>query len=363
MRILGFGTYDVRSHPRVGVLLAGLGERGHTVLQLDRPLGIGTAGRVAALSHPTQLVRFAATLAARWASLAIGSLRFRGARRPDALVVGYMGHFDVLLARALFPRTTIVLDHLIFAADTAKDRGSKGKALAVVLRGLDRLALTAADVIVLDTAAHRRMVPERLRDRAVVVPVGAPQAWFDARRLPEDVSEVLSVIFFGLFTPLQGTPAIATALRDAAAGRPLRITMVGTGQDWDRSREILSGTDVDWVDWVDSDGLPGVVAAHDVCLGILGTTPKALRVVPNKVYQGMAAGCCVITSDTPSQREILGEDVLWCPPGDPDSLALALTRLADDHDLLVEMRRRAGARADASFGPAQVVAPLDEALR
>ena len=54
-----------------------------------------------------------------------------------------------------------------------------------------------------------------------------------------------------------------------------------------------------WIDWVDADELPGVVAEHDVCLGIFGTTDKAPRVVPNKVYQGVASGCAVVTSDTP----------------------------------------------------------------
>ena len=42
--------------------------------------------------------------------------------------------------------------------------------------------------------------------------------------------------------------------------------------------------------------LPALVAGHDVCLGIFGTGDKALRVVPNKVFQGAAAGCAIVTS-------------------------------------------------------------------
>lgn len=52
VRILAFGTYDVTTHPRVSVLLTGLARRGHRVVELNRPLGIGTAGRVAALKTP-----------------------------------------------------------------------------------------------------------------------------------------------------------------------------------------------------------------------------------------------------------------------------------------------------------------------
>ncbi|WP_043535360.1 glycosyltransferase [Actinomyces polynesiensis] len=360
MRVLGFGTYDVRSHPRVGVLLDGMRTRGHAVTELNRPLGIGTAGRVAALSHPTQLAHFVLTLLLRWLSLAAGSLRFRGTSHPDVVLVGYLGHFDVLLARLLYPRTRIVLDHLVFAAGTATDRGTKEGVRTALLRRLDRMALRAADVVIVDTGAHRELVPADLRSKVVVVPVGAPMAWFHARRPAEDIDRTLSVIFFGLFTPLQGAPAIAEGLRRAASERDLRITMVGTGQDYDTCRDILGTTQVTWVDWVDSADLPSLVARHDLCLGILGTTPKALRVVPNKVYQGMAAGCAVITSDTAPQREVLGDDALWCRPGAPEDLARILVEL--DGARLVEMRRRSGTRADARFTPAEVVAPLDEVL-
>lgn len=362
MRILGFGTYDVRSHPRVGVLLAGLRSAGFQVNELNRPLGIGTSGRVAALHSPIRLIGFATTVLRRWFELAWGSLRFRGPRHPDALLVGYMGHFDVLLARLLFPHTTIILDHLIFAADTAKDRGAKGSFMTRLLSRLDLAALMSADVIVLDTPAHRDMVPAHLRARCIVVPVGAPRTWFDARRPPEDTTDSLSVVFFGLFTPLQGTPAIATALREAYEHTNMRITMIGQGQDFEECRAILSHTPVTWIDWVDADELPALVSAHDVCMGILGTTSKALHVVPNKVFQGMAAGCAVVTSDTPPQRELLGDAVVWCPPGDSHHLAEALIALSEDDEFLIRMRTAAGDAADRAFGPDRVVLPLVRAL-
>jgi glycosyltransferase involved in cell wall biosynthesis len=279
-----------------------------------------------------------------------------------------MGHFDVILARILYPHATIVLDHLIFAADTAKDRGATGRILNRVLWTLDRAALRAADVIVVDTPAHRAMVPNTLRAKTAVVLVGAPQAWFDARpsaqpSSADDSRSPLSVMFFGLFTPLQGTPVIASGLRDAAAERPIRITMVGTGQDYDECRRILSDTDVTWVDWVDADDLPGLIASHDVCVGILGTTSKAQHVIPNKVYQGMAAGCCVITSDTPAQRKILGDAAMWCPPGDSQALTDRLVSLSDDRDLLGDMKQRAARLADRSFSSDKVTRALAEALR
>ena len=46
VRILVFGTYDVRAHPRVDVLVRGLRENGHEVVEVNRPLGLDTAQRI-----------------------------------------------------------------------------------------------------------------------------------------------------------------------------------------------------------------------------------------------------------------------------------------------------------------------------
>lgn len=367
MKILGFGTYDKTTHPRVGTLLEGLRHRGYQVSELNFPLGIDTAGRVKALSSVGSLIAFGLTVVSRWIKLCAGSSRFRRASSPEVVLVGYLGHFDVVLARLLFPRAKIVLDHLIFAADTAKDRGVHGRVKMTLLRGIDNLALRSSDLILVDTPQHRAMVPQSIKKPVLVVPVGAPSAWFAARHQeeasnPSFESNALKVVFFGLFTPLQGAPAIAEALALAGAETPLRITMVGTGQDYPQCRQALKNQNVTWLDWVDSVDLPGLVADNDVCIGILGTTSKALHVVPNKVYQGMATGCLVITSDTIPQRATLGNAALFCAPGDALALANTIKNVASDKALLARMKKAAAAKADASFRPEEIVEPLAEAL-
>lgn len=368
MRVLGFGTYDTAAHPRIGVLLEGLEAHGATVREVNAPLGFTTSERVRMLREPWRLRILAGRLGARWWTLAAGAARFRGTRAPDAIVVGYLGHFDVLLARALFPRGLIVLDHLIFAAGTAIDRGTRRGVRTAALSLLDRVATAAADLVVLDTPEHLQMLAPRRRADGVVVPVGAGTNWADAARPAEDTDlgrrGRLSVVFFGLFTPLQGTVTIARAIRALRdRGTPVDVTLIGDGQDAEEVRDLLAGVEgVSWVPWLGRDELPGHVAAHDVCLGILGTSPKALNVVPNKVYQGAAAGCCVVTSDTAPQRRILGDAAILVPPGDHAALAAELHALTQDPDRLIEMRRRAATLAAAAFTPRAVVEPLRRTL-
>ncbi len=369
MRILLFGTYDKASHPRVAVLEQGLRRRGLQVQECNAPLGIGTAARVAALRQPWRVPTLALRVVSRWLLLVLRSARFR--RRsavPEVVLVGYLGHFDVLLARRLFPHSTIVLDHLIGASDTAQDRGETGSLKHRALRAIDRAALAAADIVVVDTDEQLATLPPDAREKAVVVAVGAPQAWFDAGHAAGETlataGEPLCVVFFGLFTPLQGAPVVGEALALLAAeGVRVRATLIGSGQDL-AATHLAAGTGggTTWLEWVTPEELPAIVAAHDVCLGIFGTGPKALRVVPNKVFQGAAAGCAVVTSDTAPQRRSLGDAAVLVAPGSPDALARALRSLAADPALLRARRLGAHTLALRSFSAEQVVAPLVERL-
>ena len=370
MRLLFFGTYDASAHPRVAVLRDGLAGRGATVLECNVPLGLTTAQRVGMLAHPAGLPLLAWRLARGWAGLIRRSRRFRREETddslPDAVVVGYLGHFDVLLARRLFPHVPVVLDHLVGASDTATDRGLGGGWRQALLRRLDAAALAAADIVVVDTEEHRDALPAPARRRAVVVAVGAPQPWFEAYAAngarPRPPGAPLRAVFFGLFTPLQGAPVIGEALA-MLSGEPVEVTMVGSGQDAPETRARVGvNPAVRWVEWVEPADLPRLVAGHDVCLGIFGVGPKATRVVPNKVFQGAAAGCALVTSDTGPQRRLLGDAALFVPPGDAAALAETLRSLAADPTRLAAARAAARALAVESFTPARVVGPLHDRL-
>lgn len=402
MRWLMFGTYDLSRHPRAGVLMEGLRAAGDQVVELNVPLTLDTAARVAMLRQPWRLPVLAAKLARCWTLLAVRSRRYRGGTGSpdpvDAVLIGYLGHFDVRLARRLFPRTPIVLDHLVSATGTAADRGLAGSGGLKhrLMRWIDDGALRSADVVVVDTEEHLAQLPPAGADRGVVALVGAADAWFAAgaqRREQDGLAASptrasasggasasdgasalggaaggagrrrLRAIFVGLFTPLHGTATLGSALGALAEDEGIEVTMVGTGQDYAACRQAAAGNPrVTWVDWVPAAQLPALVAEHDVCLGIFGTTDKARNVVPNKIFQGAAAGCALITSDTPPQRRTLGDAAFFVPPGDAAALASALRDLAADPDRLARLRAVAAERAAAWFAPIAVAEPVRQRL-
>ncbi|MFY1687959.1 glycosyltransferase [Plantactinospora sp. WMMB782] len=377
MRWLVFGSYDVRRHPRVGVLVEGLRAAGDEVTELNVPLDLDTAGRIAVLRQPWRLPLLAGKLARCWTLLVMRTSRTLRQRRAtgsgpvDAVLVGYLGHFDVHLARLLFRRTPIVLDHLVSAAGTARDRGLAGAGglRDSLMRAIDAAALRRADTVLVDTAEHLDTLPAAARERGIVVPVGAGADWFAAGARTAGKCWTgeragggrrrLRVVFVGLFTPLHGTRTLGAALAALADDDSVEVTVVGTGQDHPACRQAAAGNPrVTWYDWFPAGELPALVARHQVSLGIFGETTKARRVVPTKVFQGAAAGCAIVTSDTAPQRRALGEAAVFVPAGDPLALAGALRELARDPDRLAGLRSAARHRAAEHFWPATVVTPI-----
>lgn len=356
LRITFFGTYDERRHPRVRVLREGLDDLGFDITIVNAPLDLDTADRVRLASEPWRAPVIAVRLLVTWIRLL---LRSRRARRPDVVVVGYLGHLDAHLARARWPRAHIVVDHLVSLGDTLEDRGlDRWRPLVRVFRALDRAATAQADTVLVDTAEQVDRLPVHHRAKAVTVPVGAPHRWFGVgREAAPTPAARLRVVFFGLYTPLQGTPTIGKAI-GKLADQPISWTMIGIGQDRPATEDLTGDASVAWLDWVDSDDLSALVADNDVCLGIFGRSPKAFRVVPNKVFQGAAAGCGIVTSDTPAQRAALGDAALYVPPEDAAALTQVLERLANDRDETNTLRRAARARAEQAFMPAIVVSDL-----
>ena len=356
MRILFFGTYDSAVHPRIRVLQEGFAGHGDEVLECNAHLRLPTSLRVAMLRRPVLLPLLAVRLAAAWLRLWWRS-RHLARAELDAVLVGYMGQFDVHLARWRWPGRVVVLDHLNPAAEVAADRGVRRPHLLGLLVRLDRLAVGSAGLVVVDTREHLELLPAPVRGRATVVSVGAPAAWFHPPT--PATSRPLRVVFFGLYTPLQGAPVIGRALGLLADEPGLRATMIGTGQELVPARRAAAANRrIEWLAWVDPGLLPGLVAAHDVCLGIFGGGDKALRVVPHKAFQGAAAGCAIVTSDTPPQRAALGEAALYVPPGDAAALATVLAGLVRQPELVQRLREAAYRLASQAFRGETVVAPL-----
>jgi glycosyltransferase involved in cell wall biosynthesis len=364
VRVMWVGTYE-RAYPRTRVLIEGLRALGVEVVEHHRPLWERQEHKTGGFLGAGSLARAALGHLAAWAALPFGAVR---GPRPDVVVAGYPAQPDVVPAW-LLARTTgavLVADMMISLADTlAGDRGLAGRRAGALLAGVDRVTLRLADIVLCDTHAHALFFHERFGvpwAKLVVAPVGAEAGAFPVTPPP---AEPPVALFYGKLSPLHG---LATVLEAARMPGVPPVRLIGDGQlgDWlgeELRRDPPPG--VRWDRWVPYERLGEEVSRAAICLGVFGTSAKAARVVPNKVWQAMAAGRPVISADTPGIREAVTDGVsgLLVPAGDAAALAGAMRALAADPVLRARMGEAARAAYLEKGAPAAAAAPLHEALR
>ena len=358
MIALLFGTYNSR-HAANALLAGDLRAAGVDVRECHEPLWEETRDKNAPYFAPAGLAR----LAWRYASAARRLARRLGAEGGSAslLVVGFNGQLDVLLARFLDRRRPILFAPLVTVTETLVDDREtygEGSLAAGLLATLDRATLRAADLVLIDTGAHRDYLIERLGvapDRAVVQYLGAeaPFAAEGARRRavldapPPDAAPRadggMHVLGYSQYLPLHGNETIALAARLVPPDSGITFELVGTGAERARSDAFVKKLPhVRTTDWVPYGELPGRIAAADVVLGVFGKSVKARMVIPNKIWQAAAVGSAIVTADTPAIREafVPGESICVVEPT-PRALADALLALARDPERRARLARGA----------------------
>jgi glycosyltransferase involved in cell wall biosynthesis len=208
-----------------------------------------------------------------------------------------------------------------------------------MLQLIDRRALAAADVVVADTQSNARYLSKLAGiPEPAVCYVGAEERLFThSWRNPAR----FTVLFVGKLVPLQGVDVIL----DAARRLPdVHFRVVGSGQ----CSDLLSNRpeNVEHIPWLDYELLPNEYANAGCALGVFGSSDKARRVIPNKVFQALAVGTPVITADTEGARELLtgGTDALLVE-ATADALAEAILALRHD----AELAARIGAAGRETF--------------
>src|SRR3546814_10781357 len=117
----------------------------------------------------------------------------------------------------------------------------------------------------------------------------------------------MHVLFYGQFIPLHGVDTVIRAAR-LLRNEPVEWQIIGQGQVAPCIRAMLAEEPLPklhWLEWVEYRQLKQFIAEAELCLGIFGPSEKAASVIPNKVFQLVAAGRPVITRDSAAIRELL----------------------------------------------------------
>lgn len=345
MRVIYWGTYDL-GKPRNRILIRGLKENGIDLVEChyDPWTTVEDKSQIKGLLQKLKFLL-------RW-FLSYPALIWRYLRLPShqVVVIGYLGQLDVLILWpfAKIRGVPVVWDAFLSLYDTVVlDRKMVGRynPLALFLYGMEWLACRAADLVILDTRAHADYFVQQYNlpeGKTEAVFVGAESECFAGEGKNsnnEERNTNFTLLFYGQFIPLHGITTIIQAAQ-ILEQEPIDWIIIGQGQEETRIRKMLSDHPLErmtWIPWVEYEQLKDSIAMADLCLGIFGDTAKAGRVIPNKVFQVIAAGKPLITRDSAAIRELLDsgtEMVSLVHPADPEELATKIKDLATRQELL-----------------------------
>jgi len=265
----------------------------------------------------------------------------------QAVIVGYNGYFDMAVARAL---TKIRKKNLIFTPvfplyETAiEDRQyvNQNSLKAKIIHLIDTTSCRLADLVLIETQTYLDYYCQEFNlpeEKFFKIPLGADESNYAPQpRKGLKNESTLRVLFYGKFIPLQGIPTIVEAAKFLERHEDIAFEVIGSGQLTPTIQDLaqkLKIRNVSFIDWVNYHDLPLHIQAADICLGIFGTTHKARRGIPIKVYESLAMKKPVITGSTPAAREVFTDkvDCVLCETGNSEALAEAILLLKENEHL------------------------------
>lgn len=319
--VLCFGPY-LPSYTRNRIILKGLRKNNVDVIQCHD------------YSSPSTVLRFS--------KLAIKLVRKVRLNYNSLLILGFYGHILAPWAKFIQEKP-VILDMFVGLHETLViDRKYVGENSAVseFYYLVDKYAPRVSDVILSDTTTHinyfsREFGLDETKFRRIFV--GEDDDVFYPRLVRKQDNK-FSLLFWGWFIPLQGIEHILECAKILENESDITFKIIGRGQTYHKMIRLskhLSLKNVNFESPVPLEKLPNEIAKADVCLGIFGSSEKAKRVIPNKVYESLAMGKPLITSDSPAIREALtnDENCVLCERANPEAIADSILMLKEDEEL------------------------------
>ncbi|MBN2257512.1 MAG: glycosyltransferase [Anaerolineaceae bacterium] len=325
------------------MLIDGLRNVGVDVIECHQELWHGTGDRINILLSGWYKLGFWARVYRAYSKLI---KQFSAISKFDAVVIGYPGHMDVLLARILtwLKRKPLAWDILmslyLISVDRQLDQVNRFSIRLLSL--LERIVLHLPDMLFIDTGSYREWFIKKYhadKEKFRLLPIGADNRVFIVNPAHKRLkSKGLQVVYYGSYIPNHGTHFIIEAARLLKDELDIRFMMIGNGPDLEYCKQFAYKADlknVVFIDWLEKNELIPLIDKADVVLGSFGIVSQSYLTIHNKVYEGMAMKKAVITGDSPAIREVFRnkEELLLCKRGDPRSIAKAILLLKNDTEL------------------------------
>ncbi|MFY9255409.1 MAG: glycosyltransferase [Fuerstiella sp.] len=300
--------------------------------------------------------------------------RFRNFGKPDLVWIPCFRQRDAAAAQRWAARNGIpvVFDPLISAWDKQvfeRQKFDKNSGKAKRLLRWESKILQNSTRVVADTECHAEFFHQSLNVSAgqtFVIPVSAEEALFPLQPHRTPAAD-FHVLFYGSFIGLQGPQFIAQA---AVLAPEIKWTFIGNGPLLNECTSITEGLkNVNYISRVPYKDLAGLIGQADLLCGVFGTSAKAGRVIPNKVYQALACGRCVVTRSSNAYPDALTSlppqesGIVWVKEGSATELAAAVRIMAGQPKAAIESGSAARATFERHFCNNVVLTKLNALLQ
>jgi glycosyltransferase involved in cell wall biosynthesis len=228
------------------------------------------------------------------------------------------------------------------------------------------MSLERAQRIISVTGSFRKVIPEEYHGKTVFLHNAVNMKEF-SDDTPMDIPGLRGrrgVAYTGSMLAWHGIPDLVAALPHLLEKVPQAAVVIAGDATTDEQKEVLTSL-TEAAERADDPGavillgrvphgdVPSVLAATEICVAPFN--PGAERDLerlgfyysPIKLWEYMAAGRAVVSTDMPNIRDIVGDDRgILVPPGEPLALARAMADLLMDGERCLSMGLRGRAFAE-----------------
>ncbi len=228
----------------------------------------------------------------------------------------------------------------------------KNPILIKLSEGLEKFLYRHADQVVVNSPGYLQHVQSRGAARVELVPNGTDTSMFSPEvdgasfRRSHGLGSGFVAVYAGAHGLSNDLGVVLGAAKLLLGRTDIKIVLLGDGKDKpalqaQASREGL--TNLVFISPVPKLEVPVALSAADACIAILKPLTLYQTTYPNKVFDYMAAGKPVILAIEGVIKDVIENAGagIPVPPGDPQALAQAIQKLADDPPLARQMGRQA----------------------
>ena len=234
---------------------------------------------------------------------------------------------------------------------------------------LERFLYRRADLVIVNSPGYVQHVQARGARHVELVPNGTdtvmfnPQVDAESFRHAHGLEGKFVVLYAGAHGMSNDLGVVLEAAKRLRGRQDILLVLLGDGKDKPALQARASQDDLDnllFLAPIPKVEMPSALAAANACIAILKPVEMYKTTYPNKVFDYMAAGKPVILAIEGVIREVIeqAQAGIAVLPGDPESMAAAILRLADDPNLASLMGNNGRLYVEAHFDRVALAAKM-----